>query len=144
MEFRSLLKKWLVDTAVYFTFITVAYALLMLAVNVSEQEILMPALRLVFNFIFAALAALAQGFYRAKGLHGALRLVLHYGILAVAFYLCFLLSLSLNAAQTLIGLVAFTLIYAAIMGIGALLLSRFRKNARAEEETYQSQFKKHR
>ena len=67
----------------------------------------------------------------------------HYGILALAFYLCFLLSLSLPPAQVLIGMVAFTLIYATVMGIGALLVSRFRKNAK-EEETYQSQFKKQR
>ncbi|MBQ9783181.1 MAG: hypothetical protein IJW44_01530 [Clostridia bacterium] len=143
MEIRKILKKMLSDTALYFTCITVAYALLMIVVNVNEEEILLSAMRLVLNFIFAALAALAQGIYRMKNLHGALRLVAHYGILALAFYLCFLLSLSLPPAQVLIGMVAFTLIYATVMGIGALLVSRFRKNAK-EEETYQSQFKKQR
>lgn len=143
MEFKTIFKKILADTCLYFTLITVAYTVLMLIVNVGEEEILLSAMRLVLNFVFAVLAALAQGLYRKKDYNGALRLILHYGILAIGFYLCFLLSLSLSAAQILIGMVAFTLIYAVVMGCSALFLSRFRRNAQ-QEEIYQSQFKKHR
>ena len=142
MNLKKLLKQLLTDTAVYFAWITAAYALLMLVVHVGEDEVLLPAKNLLLYFAFALLAALAQGLYRFKRLHGALRLLLHYGILALGFYLCFLLPAAMRPVQIMIGLVAFTVVYGVVLGIAALVLARFRKNAAAAQEpAYTRQFK---
>ena len=86
---------------------------------------------------------MAQGLYRVPKLHGAVRLIAHYAILALAFYLCFLLPASMTASQVLIGLFAFTVIYAIVMGVAAFFRARFRANAE-QEAPYASQFKKNR
>ena len=140
MEIGKILKKLLTDTSVYFTLLTAAYALLHIVVNVNDEEFLFDAVRILLNFVFAGLAALAQWIYRIKSISAPVRVLCHYAILALAFFLCFLLSLSLPAAQVVIGLFAFTVFYAAVMGVIALFTARFRKNARAEVE-YKSQFK---
>ncbi|MBE6546404.1 MAG: hypothetical protein E7668_03045 [Ruminococcaceae bacterium] len=141
MDLRKVFKNMLTESCVYFALISALYCVLMLIVNVSEQEVLLSALTLLLIFVFSVLAMLAQTLYRYKALNGAARLFLHYAILALAFYLCFLLPASMTASQVLIGLTVFTLIYALVMGLSALFLRRLRKNA-AREEIYQSQFKK--
>jgi len=45
-----------------------------------------------------------------------------------------MLSLSLRASSQLVGLVAFTAIYFAIMGISALISSRYRANVEKAEK----------
>ena len=140
MEIRKFLKKMLRDTSIFFTVISALYTLLLLIANVGDDEVLLPADRLLLIFMFAWLASLAQGVFRMKTLPTAARILLHYAIFALGFYFCFLLPASMTAAQVLVGLVLFTLAYAAVMGIVALFLSRFRTNAKEEEE-YKSQFK---
>ncbi|MBR2293765.1 MAG: hypothetical protein IKA44_05610 [Clostridia bacterium] len=143
MNIKSILKKMLTETSVFFTLIAALYSLLMLIVNVGEEEVLLSAERLLLMFVFSALAAMAQALRRITAIHGALRGVLHYLILIMAFYLCFLLPASMRAAQVLIGLFTFTLGYLAIMGIVALFRARFRKNSE-EEEDYTNRFKQSR
>jgi hypothetical protein len=141
MKFKTLFQKLLTDTAVYFAWITAIYALLMLVVHVGEDEILLPAANLLIYFAFSLLAALAQGLYRIKRIPTALRLLLHYLILTVGFYLCFLLPAAMRPIQTFIGIIAFSIVWALVMGIAALFVARFRKNAAAEQEpAYKRQF----
>lgn len=143
MNIKTVLKKLLTDSSVYFTLIAALYSLLMLIVNVAEEEVLLSAERLLLMFIFSVLAAMAQALRRLTVLHGAIRLLLHYGILAMAFYLCFLLPASMRAAQVLIGLFAFTILYAVVMGVIAIFRARFRANAE-QEEAYTNRYKKSR
>ena len=141
MDMKKFLKSMLIETSVFFTVITALYALLMMIVNTGDEEILLSAERLLLNFMFAWLSSLAQALYRMKSLSGLGRGLLRYLVFAVSFYLCFLLPSAMNASQTLIGLVLFSLCYAAVMGISALFLARFRANAHPAEE-YRNQFKK--
>lgn len=143
MKLGQYLKKLLVHTSVYYTLITVLYVILMWVVNIEDDTFLLPADRLLLNFVFSALAAGAWSLYRLPRLHGAIRLLLHYGVLTLAFYLCFLLPASMRGAQVLIGIVLFTAVYFIILGLATLFLSRFRANA--EQETpYAEQYKKKR
>lgn len=141
MKLGQYFKKLLVNASVYYTVITVFYVVIMWVVNLEDDTFLLPADRLLLNFVFAALAAAAWGLYRMPRLAGAVRLLLHYGILVLAFYLCFLLPASMTGAQVFIGIALFTAVYFAIMGIAMLFLSRFRANAE-QEAPYTNQYKK--
>ena len=143
MNIKAILKKLLTDTSIYFTVITAIYTLIMMIVNVSDEAVGLEAERLLLIFVFSALAAFAQFILRLKALHGALRVLLHGGILMLAFYLCFLLPVSMKGAQLLIGLFAFAVVYAIIMALCALFISRFRANSEPDEP-YREQFKKSR
>lgn len=141
MNIKTLLKKILMTASVYFTVITAIYTLLVMVVNVTEDEILLSAEQLLFNFLFSVLAAIAWQLYRAKSIAGALRLVLHFGITALSFYLCFLLPAGMTSAQVLIGLFAYTLVYFLIVGGTAFFKARFRANAE-KEAPYENRYKK--
>ena len=143
MNIRKIIKKLLTDTSIYFTVITAIYTLIMMIVNVSDNAVGLEAERLLLIFVFSALAALAQLLLGLKTLHGALRILLHGGILLLAFYLCFLLPASMKGAQVLIGLFAFAVVYAIVMALRALFISRFRANSEPDEP-YREQFKKSR
>lgn len=143
MEIRKFFKTMLIDTSVFFTVVSALFALFLLIFNDGDEEIIMSAERLLLNFMFAWLCSLGQAVFRMKSIPRPGRTLLRFGILALAFYFCFLLPASMTAAQVLIGLVFFTLGYAAIAGVCTLFLSRFRANASVAEE-YQSQFRKNR
>lgn len=141
MEIKKLLKTMLIDTSVFFTVVSALFALFLLIFNSGDDEVVMSSERILLNFMFAWLASLAQILHRAKRIPGAGRVLLRFAVFAIAFYVCFLLPASMTAPQILIGLVLFTLAYAAIVGLTSLFLSRFRANATPQEE-YTSQFKK--
>lgn len=141
MNVKTFLKQTMLRASVYFTVCATLYSLLMAITNVREEEVLLAAEQLLLIFVFSLLAGLAQGILRLTPLSGAVRYPAHYVILALGFYACFLLPAEMRAAQVLVGLVFFTLIYLAVMGVIALFLSRFRKNTEAEA-AYESQFKK--
>ena len=141
MNIKTLLRRILTTASVYFTFITAIYTLLVMVVNVTEDEILLSAEQLLFNFLFSILAAIAWQIFQAKSMAGALRLVLHFGITALSFYLCFLLPADMTAAQVLIGLFAYTLVYFLIVGCTAFFKARFRANAE-KEAPYENRYKK--
>ena len=141
MNIKSLFKKILTTTSIYFTVITAIYTLLVMVVNVSSDEILLSAEQLLLNAMFSLLAAIAWQIYRYEKMSGALRRLSHYGITILAFYLCFLLPAGMNAAQVLIGLVAYTLLYFLVVGVIALFKSRFRANAE-KEAPYENRYKK--
>ncbi len=141
MNIKTLTKKILTTASIYFTVITAIYTLLVMIVNVTEDEILLSAEQLLFNFLFSILAAIAWLLYRSKSMAGALRLVLHFGITAISFYLCFLLPAGMTAAQVFIGLFAYAIVYFLIVGITAFFKARFRANAE-QEAPYENRYKK--
>ena len=141
MNIKQTIKKILTDACVLFSLITAAYALIVWLVYVNQEQVLMEAGRVVLFFVFSLLVSGANGIYRHKPLSAALRLTLHFLICTLAFYLCFLLPLSMPGSSVLVGLIFFVLAYFLVMGIVAGLASRFRKNREASEE-YKSQYKK--
>ena len=143
MNIKQTIKKILTDACVLFSLITAAYALIVWLTYVNQAQVLMEAGRVVLFFVFSLLVSGANGIYRSRSLSGALRLLLHFLICTLAFYLCFLLPLSMPGSSVLVGLVFFVLIYFIVMGIVAGIVSRFRKNREAAEE-YKSQYTKKR
>ncbi len=143
MNIKQTIRKILTDACVLFSFITAAYALIVALVYVNQEQVLMEAGRVVLFFVFSLLVSAANVIYRQKSMSGAIRFFLHFLICTLAFYLCFLLPLSMPGSSVLVGLILFVLCYFLVMGVLALFTSRFRKNREAHEE-YQSQYTKKR
>ena len=141
MNFKTFLKQTWLRATVYFTVCAAIYSLLMIITNVREEEVLLSAEQLLLIFVFAILSGLAQGILRLPSLSGAVRYPCHYVILALGFYSCFLLPAQMRGSQIFVGLVFFTLVYLAVVGLSALFLARFRSNAEKETPS-ESQFKK--
>lgn len=141
MNIKRTIKKILTDACVLFSLITAAYALIVWLMYVNQDDVLVDAGRVLLFFVFSLLVSGANGFYRLHSLAGALRLTVHFLVCTLAFYLCFLLPLSMPDSSVLVGIVLFILAYFLVMGIVAGFSSRFRKNREAAEE-YKSQYTK--
>ena len=141
MNFKKHFKSLLSATAVYFTLLSAVYSLGMLLVNVGEEEVLLRADTLCFLFLFALLAALAQGVLHLATLARAARILLHYVILTLAFYFCMLLPNGMRAAQVFIGIVLFTVLYWIGAGVVHIFTARFRKNSE-QSESYEKHYTK--
>ena len=134
MTVKGFIKKTLTHACVYFTVIMLFYIIIAAIVNVNDSRLLLEAGRTALFFVFSLLLACANTVFTIKALSGGLRLIIHYLITVFGFYACFMLSLSLRASSQLVGLVAFTAIYFAIMGISALISSRYRANVEKAEK----------
>ena len=134
MTVKGFIKKTLTHACVYFTVIMLFYIIIAAIVNVNDSRLLLEAGRTALFFVFSLLLACANTVFSIKALSGGLRLIIHYLITVFGFYACFMLSLSLRASSQLVGLVAFTAIYFAIMGISALISSRYRANVEKAEK----------
>ena len=143
MNIKQTIKKILTDACVLFSFITAAYALIVWLVYVKQEQVLMRADLVVLFFVFELLVCMANGIYRYAKFSGARRLAIHFLICTLAFYLCFLLPLSMPDSSVVVGILLFVLAYALVMLVVAGLVSRFRKNRAATEE-YKSQYTKKR
>lgn len=143
MNFRNFFKSLLRDTSIYFTLLAALYSLGMLLVNVGEEKVLLRADTLCFFFLFALLAALARSVLRMVSIARVGRVLLHYVILMLAFYLCLLLPNGMRAAQVFVGLVLFTVVYWIGAGLISVFLARFRKHSE-QAENYDKQYQKKR
>ncbi len=140
MTFKEFLKKMLVRSCIYFTLVMVLYIAFSAIVNVSDDELLLDAGRVILFYVFSLLVSIAGTLFMLTGLSGGLRLLLHYAICIFAFYACFMLPLSMRASSIIIGLVIFTVLYFGVFGIVSLFQARYRKNAEQLAD-YQNQFK---
>ena len=141
MNFKKTFKAFLGDASIYFTLLAAVYSLGMLLVNVGEQEVLLRADTLCFLFLFSLLAALAQSVLRYATFARGGRMLLHYVILALAFYFCLLLPNGMKAAQVFIGLVLFTILYWIGAGVVHIFTARFHKQSE-QTENYEKQYQK--
>lgn len=141
MTIKSFIKKLLVRSCVYFTVSMLVYMILAAIVNVGESDLLLDAGRCVLFFVFSLLLAGANTVFSIKSLSPALRVIIHYAFTLFGFYVCFIMTLGMRAAQIFIGLVAFTVVYFIILGTVAVFKSKYRRNAELSEK-YQDQYKK--
>ena len=140
MDIKSTVKRALPRCSIYFTILTALYTLMVMIVNVSDSETLLSANQILFLFVFSVLASVAWELFCLEKLHTVLRVLLHYGILLFSFYACFLLPAGMGGSQVFIGIVGFSLLYAIVMGLRALIRARFRANtekATAYEKQYE-------
>ncbi len=142
MSVKEFIKKMLVRSCVYFTCIMVIYIAISAMIDVSDDSlILIDAGRTILFFVFAVLLSLANSLLSLDRPSMALRVLMHYVITAFAFYACFMLTQSMRASEVIVGLVIFTLVYFAIMGIVAAFKSKYRSNLEKAEK-YQRQYAK--
>ena len=141
MTVKGFIKKLLVHSCVYFTIAMLAYMLLAAIVNVGDGALLLDAGRTVLFFVFSLLLAGANSVFSIKELNAAIRVILHYVFTTFGFYVCFMMTLDMRAAQVFIGLVVFTLIYFIILGIIAAFRAKYRSNTERSEK-YEKQYKK--
>ena len=141
MNIKQTVKKILTDACVLFSLITAVYALVVWLIYVNQERVLIRADLVTLFFVFSLLVSGATAIYRSKKLSGVLRLLIHFVICTLAFYVCFLLPLSMPGASVVVGMVFFAMVYGLIMLGIAGVLARFKKNKEATEE-YKAQYKK--
>lgn len=141
MDIKQLIKKYINTACIYFTLITAAYMLCMFFINTGEEAPAVEASRVLLFFVFSALWAIADALRSVKRIPATLGRVIHFAICIFAFYACFMLAVKMLPSAILTGLVIFTLIYWAVLGIKTFFASRLRRN-REQTEQYNKQFKK--
>ena len=141
MNIKETIKRIIREASFLFTVITAIYALILYLIYVNRDQTLMDAERVLLFFVFSLLFSVANGFLRSKAISSPLRLLIHFGISTVAFYLCFLLPLNMPASTALVAVVLFVVLYFLVAGMISLVRSRFRKNLEAAT-AYERQYKK--
>ena len=142
MEIKNLIKKILHGTYACFTAMTVVYILIVIFLNVDSNEILVEGTRVLLFLVCSFLFSLANTLFGIKSIHRAAAYLIHYLLYALGIYACLLLPISLTpASKYFVAIVVFSVIYAAVMGIRALLTSRYKKLGE-EEQDYKKQFSK--
>lgn len=141
MDIKKLIKKVLNSSCIYFTVITACYILILQITNVSDGAAAVEAIRVLLYFIASILLAIANVIYSIKKIPSAARVIIHYLICVFAFYACFLLPVNMRTSFMVTGIVIFTAVYAVVMGLIAIFISRLKKN-REQSAEYTSQFTK--
>jgi small-conductance mechanosensitive channel len=142
MEIKNLIRRILHGTYACFTAITAIYILIVVFLNSDSKEILVDGSRVLLFLVASFLFSLANTLFGVKPIHRVAAYLIHYALYALAVYSCLLLPLALTpSSKYLVAIVIFSVIYAAIMGIRALLVSRYKKLGEEEQE-YKKQFSK--
>lgn len=135
-----MIKRCLLNTCVYFTFIVAGYMLVLQIINLEEGPAAVEADRVLLFFLFSLLFSIANTIRSIKRLNAALGYVIHYVICVFAFYTCFMLPVNMRGSFMVTGTLIFTLGYVIVMALFALFKSRLKANQAANEK-YEKQFK---
>ena len=141
MNIKETIKRIIREACALFTAITAVSALIMYLIYVNQDQTLMDAERVLLFFVFSLLFSGANGILRLKSMSSPLRLLIHFGICTIAFYLCFLLPLHMPASTATVAIALFAIFYFLIVGVIGLIRSRFKKNLEAAT-TYERQYTK--
>jgi hypothetical protein len=142
MTFKGFIKKTLAHACSYFTLIMLIYIILAAIVNVGEDKLFLEASRTVLFFFFSLFWACANVIFSFKTLGGGVRLIIHYLIMLFSFYAFLLLPLAtLKASGYFVGVIVFSIVYFATMGIIHLISTKFKANVESSEK-YEKQFSK--
>ncbi len=139
MDIKKLLKKTLCNTCIFFTAITLLYMLAVVFINVDDSRITLDAGRMFLFLVFSLLLAIANSVFTMQSAAAWLRLLLHYAICGLAFYLCMLLPLSPTASNTVVGLTFYTVIYFILAGVISFFRARYKKQS-ADTAEYTKRF----
>ena len=139
MNIKDMIKRILTGACVLFTVITAIYALLMALFYQNEEQTLLDAERVFLFFIFSLLFSGANAIYRLRTLSSPIRLLIHFLICTPSFYICFVMPLGLPTNTEVVAVGIFIFFYFVVMGILALIRSRFRKNME-EATAYRRQY----
>ena len=141
MNFKSILKKVLTMTCVYFTAVTAIYSVIVMIVYVDDTAVLLDASRVLLFFIASFLFALANGVFALEKLSAPAKFFIHYLLTLFAFYSCMMLPISPAPNTLLVGLALFSIVYFIAAAIFGVIRARYRSRANQTAE-YKSQFAK--
>ena len=141
MTVKGFIKKLLLHSCVYFTLCMLVYIIIAAIVNVQYDTLLLEADRSVLFFVFSLLLSAANTVLSLPRPSGKIRVFIHFVITLFAVYACFMLPISMRASSVLVGMVIFSMLYFAVLGIVAAFRSKYRRNAEAVEK-YNKQFSK--
>ena len=144
MDIKSIIKKVLLSTCVFFTAITVLYCTLVAILNPDAKQILFEGTRIVLFFIFSLLVSLANAVLSVQIIPSVARRIIHYVLCAIAFYLCVLFPLvqaQTTASFIFVGLSLFTVLYVLTVVLINVIKSKNQRN-KEKKETYTNQFSK--
>ncbi len=139
MTVKAFIKQTFTRSCIYFTAIMLIYIVCAAIANIGGTALLLDAARTVLFFFFSLLLSLANGIFVLQRPTGGVRLLLHYIIVLFAFYTCFMLPLSMRASSVVIGIVIFSIVYFALMGIITAVRSRYRTNLE-KTQAYKNQY----
>lgn len=139
---RSFWKTTFTQACTYFTVITFIYAAFIFALyGGSEDGGLLSSLRTLMFFVFSLLFASANRLLSSDKLSKPLKVICHFSITAVGFYLSMILPADIKGSTAVIGIVIYLIVYV----LAALVISAMnngKKKKSVEEEEYQSVFGK--
>ncbi len=142
MEIKKLIKKALISTCIYFTAIMALYMLILQIVNIDSGAAAVEAPRVLLFLVGSLLFAIAGVILGIGQLRLAFRIIIHYLICILSFFICILLPVQTQSSGGIfICLVLFTLVYAIAAAIVGAFRSRLRAN-REKSEVYNNQYKK--
>ena len=133
-------QKVFAPACIYFTCITVPFALLIYAIYGGNSGLL-SALRTAMFFVFSLVFATANALVRAEKPALGVRVVIHAALTGVGFWLFMLLPADLEGSSVLAGMFVYYAIYAVVAAVvlGMRAQNKKRENKQAE---YRSVFKK--
>lgn len=139
---RSFWKTTFTQACIYFTVITFIYATFIFALyGGSEDGGLLSSLRTLMFFVFSLLFASANRLLTSDKLSKPLKIICHFAITAVGFYLSMILPADIKGSTAVIGIVIYLIIYVlAALIISAMNAGKNKKSANDEE--YESVFGK--
>ncbi len=141
MELKKQIKKTLCNTCILFTVLIITYTFIVMLLNINAQSIQLDGARTVLFFFFSFMISVANTIFSTRAIPAALRLFIHFLISAFAFYFCLMLPTEPTAANTLIGMTLFTVIYFIVCGLIYIFRSRYKRLSE-ESETYTKRFSK--
>ncbi len=131
------------EACIFCTLITLVFFFFAALINEVENtfgDVGLSLARYLLIVLFSFLIAGANRLFCAKGLHLALRFVLHYALLLTAFLVIFIAAGNIKisgSASVFVAIVVFTVFYAAIAGVWLALLHAVRgkgKDAQGRRE----------
>ena len=142
MKIFSKIKAILSSACVIFTLIFTAVYTLGMAVNIEW----IPTLSVLYSILaFSVILSFANAFLSSNLLVLGVRLIIHYAISAVSFYVLFIVASGyfLAGGNVLTIMIAFTVIYAIFAAVWAIVKStkpRAKKEKKQTEQEYKKMF----
>ena len=139
---KSFWKTTFTQACVYFTVITFIYATFIFALYGSTEDGgLLSSLRTLMFFVFSLLFASANRLLSSDKLSKALKVICHFSITAVGFYLSMILPADIKGSTAVIGIVVYLIVYL-LAAIVILAVNAGKKKKSVDKEEYQSVFGK--
>ncbi|MBQ9080780.1 MAG: hypothetical protein IJY27_06885 [Clostridia bacterium] len=140
---KDFVKNIVIPACIYFTVLTVPFALLIYAIygGSAESGGTLSAFRTAMSFVFALVFAAANALVRADKPSRPVRIALHAIITGLGFWLFMLMPAELEGAGELMGMLIYYIVYAIILAVLSLNRAQARRR-REKEEEYKSVFKK--